>query len=338
MSATMHDFGNFMQGVMDAEAAERAQSPMGESPIVPPTVGLHRDVPPESYHAWDAASHSRLCAVEVSPAHLRAGAEKMSKWTRDMGTAIHAAILEWDRFQKEYAQAKQCEATTSAKGSPRCSKMGTGCYDGQWFCSTKGHAPEGRESDVFVLSPTQAIQVMAAREAVMKHPEARRLLSGEWFEASAYWIDEEFGVPCKARIDHINEAEDCTVEIKTTRDAGREAFGADAYKFRYYRQGAWYLDALSRFDDVLLLNPLHRIIAIEYENPSLPIVQVYRVPDWLLKAGHMEQRALLRRYAECRERDVWPLEGPQYATQEQELFVPSRATYEIDNRLNPEGE
>lgn len=333
-SAAMNQLGDLMQRVMDDEAAERRQSPMGDSPVPQPRVGLHRDVPPEHYHAWAAASHSRLCTVEVSPAHLRAGVEKLSKWTRDMGTAIHAAILEWDRFQREYAQAKQCEATTG-KGT-QCSKLGTGVYGGQWLCST--HRPDIGESECFVLNPTQTQQVLAAREAVMRHPEARRLLAGEWNEASAYWIDDEFGVPCKARIDHINEVEDCTVELKTTRDASHEAFGVDAYKFRYYRQGAWYLDALRRFDDVLLLNPTHRIIAVEYENPALPVVQVYRVPDWLLQAGHLEQRTLLARYAECVQRNHWPLEGERYAAGERELFVPSRATYEIDSRLNPEGE
>ena len=64
--------------------------------------GFYEDMPNETYHASEGVSKSGLDLMDRSPAHYKN--PKLRKSTRNMeiGTAIHAGILEPERFDKEY--------------------------------------------------------------------------------------------------------------------------------------------------------------------------------------------------------------------------------------------
>ena len=69
-----------------------------------PKPGVYRDVPPDEYHRWEAASNSALGHLMKTPAHMKTYMAADYKETDALllGRAIHAAVLEPERFEEEY--------------------------------------------------------------------------------------------------------------------------------------------------------------------------------------------------------------------------------------------
>jgi exodeoxyribonuclease VIII len=176
------------------------------APGATPGIGLWPGVPAEEYHAWDAASNSRLTRLLRSPAHLRAYMDEQPERTPALvlGDAIHKAILEPDLFPRLYAVAGQCAATIGS--GKRCINPGTVQRGDEWFCGVKSHDPggaNGKRTSV-VLDPDDWKTCLAVRDSVWRHPAAAKLLrAAEHVEASAVWRDEDAGVLCKARADAL---------------------------------------------------------------------------------------------------------------------------------------
>lgn len=294
-----------------------------------PSVGIHKNVPAETYHAWDAVSNSRLSRLAVTPAHLRAYLDDPPESTdaQRKGTAIHYAILEPGLFSTRYTRATQCEATK--KDGERCSNPGTGRYAGHWFCGLKSHAPAGEADGIEVLSPEDYADCVRARASVDAHSKAREALAGgEHRELSLVWDDPETGLLCKARIDHLNEAMGCTVEVKKTRSAAPRKFAADAYRYGYHRQSSWYREAVLAFPGEFFdMTDPHRIVALEDSAPFA--LNVFTLADGAMEAGRAELRTYLRQYADCLAADSWPMVGRDYSADEVELTLPDWAWDEV---------
>jgi hypothetical protein len=300
------------------------------TPAIVPEFGVYEDVTPEDYRAWPGASSSGLSLLNISPAHYKALRNKPSTKVQDRGTVVHFAVLQPDELTSRYVMAGQCIAVTQ-KGT-QCSNTGIVCRDGSWFCGVRGHDPGGSPQTVIPIGPEDYAAALAARDAVYSHRTARETLAADMREVSLYWQDDETLFPCKARIDHVNQAQGCTVDIKTTRNANAFQFGGDAFRYGYYRQGAWYLDAALRVPgDFLLLEPHHRIVAVECTEPFA--VGVFQVPTYLINAAREELRRLLDIYAECMAKDSWPLVGPGWSDALQDLEAPAYALDVIDGRL-----
>lgn len=106
-----------------------------------PEVGIYEDVPADTYHAWDAASNSRLSHLLRSPAHCREAIDNPPDPTpaQILGTAAHYCILEPDLFEQRYTVPGRCEATK--RDGQRCTNVGVVCRNGEWFCGVRGHDP-----------------------------------------------------------------------------------------------------------------------------------------------------------------------------------------------------
>lgn len=307
---------------------------MMQSDFLSGAPGLYKGIPDKVYHDYrGAVSNSMLRHLLRSPAHLAAYLKEPQAATPAMifGTAYHMAVLEPDRFSEEALEAPRCMALM--KTGNRCGSPAKWLQGSDGFCGR--HKPkEGEIVDiteaegVLLLSEWDYECITRMREVLMNHPSAALLLEGERHEASALWYwpegDPEADAPvlCKGRIDHWSEQFDTLVDLKTTKDATKDAFQKTVYNYGYYRQAAMYLSGMYELG-VELTD--FTIIAQEKEPPFA--CSVYRLDDEAIRYGAMQMQALIRQYAQLRD---LPLdEWPGYDEQVQDLSLPRWAFDQI---------
>jgi hypothetical protein len=257
------------------------------------------------YFKLDALSRSVLERMRRTAAHAYEYETRPHDDTTEAkttGDAAHAALLEPDRWAQQYVVAPKVDKRT---------KKGKQEY-ADWEASL---AP-----DSIVLSPSEYKTAKGIHKAVWANPDIAALVGGEGQnEKTVVWNDPGTSLLCKGRLDRITTSEGWTVviDIKTTRNAEPWAFAGDAAHFGYHRQAAWYLRGLRILDE---RKRRFLIIAIEKEPPYLSVI--YRLdPETVMKAED-DLQALVYRYAECKERGVWP----GYPRGVQSLGLPKWAT------------
>ena len=271
--------------------------------IETPPPGVYPGIPPVVYHQWEAASNSALNHLIRSPAHMQAYIKEPMVDTPALllGRAVHAAVLEPDRFGSEYGMMPAGLKRTTKEGKETWNEL----------VETLG---EGN-----VLSADDYGICVRTRERVHAKTTAHALITGTGdVELSLVWEDEETGVLCKARWDrHSPEiAGGAIVDLKTTKDASPREFTRAIYNFGYHRQAAMYLMGAK----ALSLPVRHySIIAVEKVPPFG--VAVYRITEGTVDASEDQVKALLRRYAECKEKD----EFPDYPDEVRDISVPDWA-------------
>jgi len=143
-------------------------------------------------------------------------------------------------------------------------------------------------------------------------------------ERSAWWEDAETGLLCKGRFDEIGRRAGVIVDLKTTRDASREAFSRAIYTIGYYIQAAHYIAGAKALG---IDADRFGIIAVEKDPPYA--VAIYEVSGAALYDGERERRKLLELYAQCEESGEWP----GYPQEVVEIDLPVWAPNQIDRRL-----
>jgi len=249
---------------------------------VVPDIGLHKNVPFETYLKWDAASNSRLGILKRSPAHLKHYLDTPSEDTDSLalGRATHMAILEPDRFSKLYVRGPEGDRRTKAVKE-------------EWGVLQEKYGPE------FVLKPGDFQLCVEMRESVWRRKSARELLenTGE-NEVSLVWDDISTGERCKARIDRLINR--IIVDVKTTSDASLLSFEKSVYDFGYYRQAPFYKEGCS-----VLGIPIDLVVHIAVEKKPPFEVAVYQIDAQCMSMGMTENLTLLERYQVCRETGKW---------------------------------
>jgi hypothetical protein len=197
------------------------------------------------------------------------------------GTAVHAAILEPEKFQQEYMRLPDVDLRTTA-GKETKKRLAS------------------QHPEAILLSGDDYDRYAAARDVVRSHEAASKLLKGCEFEASMLWLDADTNVHCKGRVDGFNIHEDYVIDLKTTKDARH--FTDSIVKYGYHRQAAYYLDGLSAATGRQWSKWYW--IAVEIEPPFL--CAVYEIAPLDLDIGRREYKELLKEYGECRKSGVYP--------------------------------
>jgi hypothetical protein len=289
--------------------------------------GLHANIPAEEYHAIDRCSNSRLSLLKRSPAHAKQAIDEgptPSTKSQRIGTATHTAVLEPELAVEAFDVAEQCSATTNS-GS-QCSYSGKVRRSGDWYCGTHdpGEEEAGPAYDGLVVSEDQHESICRMRDSVHTHPAASELLAcGGRPELTALFdhadVDTATGevrskLACKARIDYVHPGGNALVDLKTTRDASKEAFQRDVWNRGYFRQLAFYRYALATLGRCDLARAY--IVAVEKKAPFA--VAVYELTKTTLRAGWRQLEDLLATYAQCERTGNWP----GYSREAQELELP----------------
>jgi PDDEXK-like domain of unknown function (DUF3799) len=266
--------------------------------------GIYPNVPRAVYENWDAVRYSTLRLFNKSAAHAREEMLHPMRPSRamDFGSALHAAILEPDRFQAEYAVApsQQLDNNGEWKALDRRTNIGKQVW--------KEFEEDNRGKAVITRAEYDAIKVMQAK--AYQHPIAKQLMEGRGpTEVSLFWLDPEFGCACKARADKITDAipfdgmygGPSIVDIKTAETAWPRDFELAIKRYSYHQQAAYYLDG------AYVLQPVERnyvLVVFETERPYE--IAVYQVENAAISQGRAEYRKNLKLYQACRASGVWP--------------------------------
>jgi len=250
--------------------------------------GLHYDLSWELYKGIDRANISNLKEMARSALHYRYRcAHEKDSTTLALGRAAHAAILEPERFDREFVVWD--ERTDTGRLRPRNSK------DFDAFAELhKGKV---------VLKPDAHRFALNVRDAVRSKPVALKYIREGRPEVTMLWQDVATSRWCKGRLDWLTSAHgsDALVGFKTARDLSPRAFSQQAAKLLYHLQWAYYFDGYSTLTG---REPRMVEICVESEPPF--DVVVYIIPADVIELGREEYRALLGRLDECDRARAWP--------------------------------
>lgn len=166
--------------------------------------------------------------------------------------------------------------------------------------------------------------VKSLTDALAAHPLARAAYTDGKAEQTMIWKDEETGVYLRARPDWLPNEVARMFDYKTTRNAHKLAFSRSIYDYGYHQSAAHIMAGCRALG---LGNPEHfYFIAQEKEPPYL--IALYALNRDALEWGDVQNRAAIRLFAQCLERDHWP----GYSESVEEIGLPSFATFQLQNQ------
>lgn len=219
-------------------------------------------------------SASGLKRLLLSPLHLQRYLQRQHESTPqlDFGTAAHCALLEPERFAREYVALPVQHVDLFHE------------EDLALIAQQRAHP-------LRFVTEAQMAAIDGIRAQVEKLPDIVRLLRTGAAERTLFWRDEASGIRCKIRPDML-VLPDVILELKTTFDASLAVFQRTLLMQRYhlsaamYRQGVQWLTG--RLPDYVYL--------VASRNPPYE-VQTFVPTAGMLEAGERLFREALRRLA-----------------------------------------
>lgn len=265
-------------------------------------VAIQSRVPWDEYTQLPGTSISRLKELRRSAQHYlyRLTVPKESA-ALQLGKAAHAAVLEPERFEREYFVWRR-----------RSEKTGNLCpRNGQFY---DAFLAEHHCTDEQVITEDEHAVAVAIQSAVRGNPSAMRYLAAGDPEVTLQWVHD--GRPCRGRVDWLTTVDGVPhlVGLKTSRDCRHMKFGYQAAVLGYHLQWGFYFDGYTA-----IKGREPRMIEIVVESEAPHAVAVYFIPHDIVDQGRDEYQALLLRLAEHESTGHFP--GPQ--EHEEPLSLPS---------------
>lgn len=262
-------------------------------------MSLHKNITRADYDAIKACNYSTLKHFDRSAAHARHEMLSPSEPSDAMtlGTALHTALLEPDRFEEKCAVSPELKLRTK-KGREAAKEFAV---------ANTGKA---------IIRLSDFVLISKIRTAVIANDTAKSLLNGLGTnEVGLEWTDSETGLKCKGLIDRLapQNGHTAVVDIKTTANAQPWAFASAIAKFKYHEQAAFYLSGLNAN-----ARAVRRFIWIAIEKEPPFGVACYEPDATMLEQGELLFREHLRLWKQCEASGEWP----GYATGIQELSLP----------------
>lgn len=256
--------------------------------MAPSSPGVYDDVPYEVYAKINAVRRSKLTKAKTM-AHFRQAelSEDDSSDATEFGTALHAATLEPERFDRDVVIGPINPSTGEPYG--RDTKK----------CKEWADLPENKGKIIVAKDYRERLQGMA--KALRDHPAASALLAAVTKrELTIVWDDEETGVRCKVRLDaHIPSS--LHMDLKSTDDASPEAFSKSIFNFGYDIQTAMSIDG---WRSVMGEDLPFIMLAVEKDPPYA--VAVYELGEESISIARRRYRDILRSIAEARKSGRYP--------------------------------
>lgn len=265
--------------------------------------GLFTDMSFPVYRQVEALSQSGAKKILQSCQHYRFDREHPSAGTPNMqfGTSVHVGVMEPNRFD---------DAVVCLPEIDRRSKAGKLGY-AEFLALNPGR---------ILLSADDFDRSRRCVDAVLAHPAARKLLDGSMVEHSLFWLDKQYGVKAKARLDIRSHGG--ITDLKTCIDASPEGFSRSIANFGYHLQASYYI---SGAEHALGASPeFYCLIAVESEQPHA--VAVYQLDTPSILAGAHLANIALARYAEALAAGKWP----GYSDLVQTINVPRWALRQVN--------
>lgn len=154
------------------------------------------------------------------------------------------------------------------------------------------------------------IQAMAAR--LRAHKSARRLFEpgSGLAEQSFFWLDPEFGIWRRARLDFLPWGAGGVIELgdyKTSNKADPESVRKAIARHGYHMQGAFYRDAVRAFRPEAEV----RFVLVVQEITYPYLVATYQLDADAMAQGAAWNRVAMEIYRDCRKSGTWPGYDPE---------------------------
>ena len=253
----------------------------------------------DEYHAADGISCSGLSLVLRSPAHYQFQPKKADTRAMQIGTALHCAVLEPERFSSSYMLLKDITDRRKSEYKQAVAVWG----------------------DQFVLSGTEADQVAGMQESARSNPHLAGYLSAPGrYELSVFATDPETGVLVKCRFDKLLDA-GVGFDLKKTQDI--RDFAKSVANYGYHMQEAFYRDVYKWATGEDLRGFAFGAVEEMLPHASAPFV----LDEEALDIGRMLYRKALNEYADCLAADEWP----GIACEPQTIQLPSWYINQFEN-------
>lgn len=256
--------------------------------------GFWLDVPNGLYHAGPGISKSGLDDIDTSPRYYRTRRDNPQPPTPAllMGTALHTAILEPERFEREFRP-------DPAPGSySKDAKAARQALEDEGFTVVR-HNPN--PETIWERGDWDTIHFV--RDAVLAHPEASIFLQADdgIAELSCYWVDPSVHRLCKCRPDFYNRSHRLIVDLKSVADATLSGFQRSTHEYRYDVQAAWYQDGMRLAGELV-----EAMVFIAAEKKPPYHVGCYEIDAEWMRQGRVKYQGNLRTYHECMKSGEWP--------------------------------
>lgn len=254
-------------------------------PVEPARLG---EMTEEAYAAEPGVRSSLLREVDRSPFHAWRAMTAPRETTDAMmvGQMLHAGLLEWPHGLSRFAVSK------THKTLKAVTKHCTGVAPG------KIPVPEAL-----------AEKASAEAAAVMAHPEASELLSGEGSNEQVFlWTDPLTGIACKCRVDRLKERREGgskrlrVADVKrTSKGCGARQFAKTVQEYGYDLSAAHYLAGLEAWYETRV--PWYWIVV---EEDTLAVA-VHRADPGLIEWADGRRQRLLATLADSIKTCRWDM-------------------------------
>lgn len=254
--------------------------------------GVYPGLANAKYHSTPAISVSGIKVFLRSPSHYQEylNGDRIETKAFQMGTGLHAAVLEPDLFKFRYVRGPSCK-----RGSK------------DWSLFASRHI--GRE----IMNPGEFDEIAGMSKAIRNHSLAGRLLSLDngVTEESIFWIDPATGVLCRVRPDlrrltwrdhRTGKTIVTLVDVKTTDDARPGPFKSTVKKYGYDIQAPFYMDGVATAHEA----DIYEFVFVAVEKKPPYGVVVHTLDDEMVWEGREKYRKALEKYAECEASQYWP--------------------------------
>lgn len=249
--------------------------------------GLHDNVPHDEYLRIPAIGSTHLGWLSVSPLNYRWRLDhpEPASSAMDLGTALHMATLEPERFERVYVDEPDPRVIAPDAASPRATK------------AYKEAIASITAVGKLVLKAEQMMAVRMMAAGLRTHAvSAAALARAPRREVTA--VFERDGRRCRARFDALGDG--IIVDVKTTRTL--RTFSPYVITDRaYHLQAAAY-----RYGARACGVDVKHVVLIAVENAPPYDVGCFVMDEELLELGDVEIDNLLARLAECERADRWP--------------------------------
>lgn len=233
--------------------------------------GYIKNMQDDYYHSTEGfISKSSLSSLKNSPFRFFNGVKFKQTKAMEIGTAIHCALLEPERFAQQYRLMPEL---TDKR--------------------LKSYRDAVKECEGFnLLIGSDAKNINGMMDAVLGNDAARELLQSEgWSEISGFHVDSDSGVKLRHRFDRLT-ADGCGVDIKKTQSVQPEELSKTIQKYGYDMQDALYSDAY----EAITGRKLNQFYFVFVEESYPHEVSVVYLDDISKQVGRDKYRELLGDY------------------------------------------
>lgn len=270
--------------------------------------GIYPGMSFEEYCKIPAINKSGLDLVADSPLHYWAGYLDPERGPREetpamkLGSAIHTILLEPHLFDQKYAVVPDDAPRRPTALQLNAKKPSLETMEAIEFWEKFNANTAGKT----ILTAEQVQSCRAIQNSVLKSKAAQTLLTDGKAEVTVVWeknvlLDDgtEVIVPCKARIDYLTAM--AILDVKSTSSAAPAAFAKSVANYHYHLQAAWYSDGFFSITGEKL-----PFVFLAFETAKPYACAFYLAEENVLEVGRKLYSPLLKKYAECVNKNYWP--------------------------------